>query len=78
MNLEFALHKGNKHQWPVWMKVGLFKAVNGRVRFTFRARPLYLMYIYIPYLLKFWVSIEKDVISVMYSAFMKMGKRNGK
>lgn len=71
-NYEIALTKGSEHIWPIWLKVGLFSAERGgKAHFDIRARPLFLLYLFLPGILKFWVSIEKDVISVCYYGFIK-------
>ena len=75
MKYEYFLTKGDFRTWPIRFKAGLFRAGEGRLRFSFRFRPLFLAYIYIPFILKFWLSIERDVISVMYCGFIDQGVR---
>jgi len=76
VNIERALSRGDRFTWPIWLKVGLFRVKRGgKASFDMRARPLFLLYLFVPGLCKFWVSLEKDVISVCYLDFIKMPKR---
>jgi len=75
MKRELVLLRGDKRFWPTWLKIGLFRATDNKFRFVVRIRPLYLLYVYIPKLFKFWFSIERDVISICYLGFIKMPER---
>ena len=62
-----------KGKWrpPTFLKIALFKVDKGRFSFRIRLKPLILIYLFIPRLFKFWFSIECEVFSIMYNAFMK-------
>ena len=76
MKIEATLTKGNKENWPVKFKFGLFQTKeNGKFRLSLKFCPLFLLYFFIPRLLKFWLSFEKDIISVYFLDFIKMPER---
>lgn len=78
MKKEYQLVNGSKYEWPIIFKLGIFRTdKKGKFRINFRVRPLFLFYVFIPGIVKFWMSVEKNVISVMYLGFLECGdKRN--
>lgn len=56
---------------PMFLKVGLFKAADGKISLNIRTRPLFLIYLFIPKILKFWFSIECEVFSIWYLELFK-------
>lgn len=87
MKFERIIKKGTSREWPTKLKMGLFRAGKGKPSLALLCRPLFrqcwwppifLFYVYIPYLLKFWFSVERDVISVSYLGFLKMPERKVK
>ncbi len=71
MKFERNITRGNREHWPITLKVGLFRATEKVFHADLRIRPLWLAYLYIPKLFKFWLSLEKDVASVYYLGFIK-------
>jgi len=65
---------GSETSWPVWFKVGLFRAnKNDKFGFSIRFKPLFLIYLFVPGRFKFWLSIEKRVKSLWYNTFIDCG-----
>ena len=81
MKYETIITKGSACDgvWPIWFKVGLFRAGKGKWGGKFdlvvKVRPMVIIYLYVPRVLKFWLSIERDVISVAYGGFIKQQRR---
>lgn len=62
-----------KGKWrpPMIFKVGIFKAAKGNLGFCIRTKPLFLIYLFVPNLFKFWLSIECEVFSIWYLELVK-------
>ena len=85
MRWERFVTKGNETTWPIRFKIGLFRTRSPSFVFVTwvrhggcnaRKRPaLFWVYLRIPYLFTFWVSFEKDVISICYCDFLGMPPR---
>lgn len=74
MKCQLRILKGNRHKWPLWLKLGLFRPEKRLWACYFRTRPLGLLYLHTP-LFKLWLSIERRVLSKWYFTFLDQGVR---